>query len=168
MWAAAPVPRAGCEETRLHPVLLSGNDFRGSFADRQAPPEAVGLGVVVDEHRGAVLVAVQAVAGQGEDVLGPTPGVDADLGGDPHLDGFEGVEVGAQDGHDLRWQVAAGLAAFGFGGDVAALDGEIAGSPAAVCPGVVRPRARIPASTSRTSRQMQLRRYRLISPTDSR
>ena len=44
-----------------------------------------------------------------------------------HLDGFEGVEVGAQDGHDLRWQVAAGLAAFGFGGDVAALDGEIAG-----------------------------------------
>ena len=143
VWAAAPVPRAGCEETRLHPVLLSGNDFRGSFADRQAPPEAVGLGVVVDEHRGAVLVAVQAVAGQGEDVLGPAPGVDADLGGDPHLDGFEGVEVGAQDGHDLRWQVA-------------------------VCPGLVRPRARIPASTSRTSRQMQLRRYRLISPTDSR
>ena len=99
----------------------------GGFADRQAPTEAVGLDVVVDEHRSAVLVAVQAVQRQGEDVLGPAPGVDADLGGDPDLDGFEGVEVGAQDGHDLRGQVAAGFAAFGIGGDVAAFDGEIAG-----------------------------------------
>ena len=119
----------GVGEHRADPLLLVGDHGGGGLADRQTPTEAVGLGVVVDEDRRSVLVAVQAVQGQGEDVFWPSPGVDADLGGDPHLDWFEGVEVGAQDGHDLRRHVAAGFAAFGFGGDVAAFDGEIAGQP---------------------------------------
>ena len=100
----------------------------------------------------------QAVQRQVEDVFGAAAGVDPDLGGDPDLDGFEGVEVGAQDRHDLRRQVAAGLAAFGVGGDVGAFDGEIAGQPGRGRPVRVRPRARIPASTARTSRQIMLRR----------
>ena len=50
------------------------------------------------------------------------------------------------------------FAAFGFGGDVAAAEREVAGpSPAATCPGRVSPRARIPDSTARVSRQMTLR-----------
>jgi hypothetical protein len=58
---------------------------------------------------------------------GSASGVDADLGGGLDLGGLEGVEVGAQRGHDLRRQVTPGFAAFGIGGDVAALDGEVSG-----------------------------------------
>jgi hypothetical protein len=71
---------------------------------------------------------------------------------------LEGVEVGAQDRHDLWWQVTAGLAAFGVGGDVGAFDGEVAGQPGAARPVLVSPRDRIPANTWRTSRQIMLRR----------
>jgi hypothetical protein len=80
-----------------------------------------------DAVNDAVLVAAQAVAGQGENVFRPSTGIDADLSRDPHLDRLEGVEVSAENSHDFRREVAAGFAAFGLGGDVAALDGEIAG-----------------------------------------
>ena len=139
------------------PLLLVGDHRGGGLADRQPPAEPVGFDVVVDQYGAAVFVAGQAVQRQIEDVLGAAAGVDAELGGDPDLDRFEGVEVGAQDGHDLRWQVTAGLAAFGIGGDIAALDGEVPGQPG-------RGPARVGSapgrgsrpSTSRTSRQMHV------------
>lgn len=44
---------------------------------------------------------------------------------DPDLDGFQGIEVGTQHGHDLCWQVPAGFAAFGIGGDVTPFNSEV-------------------------------------------
>ena len=87
----------------------------------------MGLDVVVDQYCRAVLVAVQAVDGQGEDVFRASPCVDADLRRDPHLDRFEGVEVSAEKGQDLRGDVAAGFAAFGVSGNVVTFDGEVTG-----------------------------------------
>ena len=43
--------------------------------------------------------------------------------------GSQGVQAGAQHGHDLRRQVPAGLAALGLGGDVAEPEGEVTGQP---------------------------------------
>src|SRR5258705_7473829 len=106
-------------------MLLVDDHFGGGFADRQAPTEAVRLDVVVDQYCRAVLVAVQAVDGQGEDVFRASPCVDADLRRDPHLDRFEGVEVSAEEGQDLRGNVAAGFAAFGVGGELRTVDGEV-------------------------------------------
>ena len=138
--------------------LLTGDHLGGGVADRQTAAEPVGFDVVVDQHGAAVLIAGQAVQRQAEDVLGPAPGVDPDLGGGPDLGGLKGVQVGAQDRHDLRRQVTAGFAAFGIGRDVGAFDGDITGQPGRDRPARVRPRPRIPASTARTSRQIMFRR----------
>ena len=48
---------------------------------------------------------------------------------------LQGVQVGAQLGHDLRREVASRLAAHGFGGDVADPDGEVAVQPGGGLPG---------------------------------
>ena len=118
-----------CGKPLPDPLLLAGDHLGGGRADRQPSAEPVGFDVVVDQYVAAVFVAGQAIQRQVEDVFGPAAGVDPDLGGDPDLDRFEGVEVGAQDRHDLWRQVTAGLAAFGVGGDVGAFDGEVAGQP---------------------------------------
>ena len=52
---------------------------RGGLADRQAPVEAVGLEVAVDEHGCPIVVAGQAVVGQIADLLRPAPGVNGKL-----------------------------------------------------------------------------------------
>jgi hypothetical protein len=109
--------------------LLLGDHRGGGLADRQTSAQPVGLVVVIDQHGATVFVAVQAVQRQAEDVFGPASGVDTELGRDPDLGGLQGGEVGAQRGHDLRRQVPAGLAALGFGGDVATPDSEVAGQP---------------------------------------
>ena len=127
--------RRGAGEPGADTGLLAGDHRRGGLADRQAAAQPVGLGVVVDQHGGAVFVAGQAVQRQAEDVLGPPPGVDGDLGGGPDLRWLQGVQAGAQHGHDLRWQVASRLAAHGLGGDVADPDGEVAGQPGGGLPG---------------------------------
>ncbi len=93
--------------------LLAGDHRRGGLADRQAAAQPVGLGVVVNEDSGAVFVAGQAVQRQAEDVFGTPAGVDDDLGGGLDLSWMQGVQAGAQHGHDLRWQVATRLAALG-------------------------------------------------------
>ena len=93
------------------------------------------LGVVVDQHGAAVLVAGQAVQRQAEDVLGPPARVDRDLGGGYGLGLAQPVQAGAKHGHDLRWQVTAGLAALRPGGDVGGADGEVAGQPGSGLPG---------------------------------
>ena len=41
--------------------------------------------------------------------------------------GLQTVQVGAEHGHDLRRQVPARFASCGFGGDVTAAEGEVAG-----------------------------------------
>jgi hypothetical protein len=125
----------GVGEACPDPVALVDDHCGGGLADRQPPAQPVGFDVVIDQHGAAVFVAVQAVQWQGEDVFGSAPGVDAELGGGPDLGRLQGVEVGAQRGHDLRWQVTAGLAAFGIGGDIAALDGEVSGQPGRGPPG---------------------------------
>ena len=43
--------------------------------------------------------------------------------------GSQGAQVGAQDRHDLRRQVPAGLAVLRVGRDVTAFDGEVPGQP---------------------------------------
>ena len=93
------------------------------------------LGVVVDQYWRAVGVAGQAVQRQAEDVLGAPPGVDGDLGGDLDLGRFQGIQAGAQHGHDLRRQVTSRLAAHGFGGNVGGSDDEISGQPGGGLPG---------------------------------
>ena len=98
-------------------------------------PQPVGLGVVVDQDGRAVFVAGQAVQRQAEDVFGTPPGVDGDLGGGLDLGWLQGVQAGAQHGHDLRWQVASGFAAHGLGGDVTDPEGEVAGQPGGGLPG---------------------------------
>ena len=110
-------------------------DVGGGLADRQPSSEPVGFDVVVDEYVAAVFVAVEAVQREVEDVFGTPAGVDADLGGDPDLGRFEGVEVGAQHGHDLGGQAASGFAAFGIGRDIDAFDGEVAGQSGSVLTG---------------------------------
>ena len=112
-----------------HPGLLTDDHCGGGLADRQPPAEPVGLVVVVDEHGGAVLVAVQAAHRQAEDVFGAPPGVDGDLGGDLDLDRFEAVQIGAQHVHDLWRQVPSRLPAGGLGGDVTGPDAEVVGQP---------------------------------------
>src|ERR1039457_4821589 len=89
------------------PVLLAGDHCGGGVADGQAAAQPVGFDIVVDQYGAAVLIADQAVQRQAEDVLGPAPGVDPDLSGDPHLGRLKGVQIGAQDRHDLRRQVTA-------------------------------------------------------------
>jgi hypothetical protein len=110
--------------------LLAGDYCGGGLADRQAAAQPVGFDVVINQHGCTVFVAVHAVQWQAEDVFGSASGVDSQLDGSPDLGRLEGVEVAAQRGHDLRRQVTTGLAAFGIGGDIAALDGEVSGQPA--------------------------------------
>ena len=109
--------------------LLAGDHLGGGVADRQAAAQPVGFDVVIDQDGTAVLIAGQAVQRQAEDVLGPAPGVDPDLGGGPDLGRLKGVQVSAQDRHDLRRQVTARFAALRVGGDVGASDGDVTGQP---------------------------------------
>ena len=55
-WPAGVVGELGPD-----PLLLVGDHGGGGLADRQAPAQAIGLGVVIDQDGAAVLVAVQAV-----------------------------------------------------------------------------------------------------------
>jgi hypothetical protein len=115
--------------------LLGGDHGGGGLADGQAPAEPVRLGVVVDQDRRAVVVAVQAIQRQAEDVLRATTGVDGDLDGGPDLRRFQGIQAGAQLVHDLSREIASRLAARGVGGNVACTDGEVAGQPGGRLPG---------------------------------
>ena len=128
--------RSGVLGNRAWTRCLLGGDHRGGgLADRQAAAQPVGLGVVVNQDRGAVFVAGQAVQRQADDVLGPPAGVDRDLDGGLDLSRLQGVQAGAQRGHDFRWQVTARLAALGSGGNVGGGDGDVAGQPGGWLPG---------------------------------
>ena len=122
--------------------LLAGDHRGGGLADRQAAAQPVGLGVVIDQDRRAVFIAGQAVQRQAEDVLGTPSGVDGDLGGGLDLSWLQGVQAGAQHGHDLRWQVTAGLAAHRLGGNVGSADDEVAGQSGGGLPGPGQAHAR--------------------------
>lgn len=122
-------------KTLPDPLLLGDDDVGGGLADRQPSAEPVGFDVVVDEYGTAVFVVVEAVQREVEDVFGAAAGVDADLGGNPDLGRFEGVEMGAQHGHDLGRQAASGFAAFGIGGNIDVFDGEVAGQSGGVLTG---------------------------------
>ena len=115
--------------------LLAGDHRGGGLADWQAPAQPVGLGVVIDKDSGAVFVAGQAVQRQAEDVFGTPAGVDGDLGGGPNFLRLQGVQTGAQHGHDLRWQVTSRLAALGLGGNIPGSDDEVAGQSRGGLPG---------------------------------
>jgi hypothetical protein len=66
--------------------LLLGDDHCGGLlADRQAPCGPVGLVVVVNQHRHAVVVSGQAVEVQLTDLFGTATGVDGHLDGGAHL-----------------------------------------------------------------------------------
>src|ERR1035438_7667783 len=71
---------------------------------------AILLVVLVDQDRGSVAVAGQAVQRQRADFLGTAAGVHQQLGRDPHLAPVQGVQVGAQLGHDLSGQGPAWVA----------------------------------------------------------
>ncbi len=133
-------------------LLLGDDHLRGVLADRQPPCPAAGLGVVVEEDRGAAGVAGQAVQRQAGDVLGAAAGVDRDLHGGADLGRLELVQAGAQRGHDLRGQVTSRLAALGQGRDVGSGEDDVAGQvggglawpgqPQGADPGQDRARAR--------------------------
>jgi hypothetical protein len=61
--------------------------------------------------------------------LGAAAGVHQQLGRDPHLAAGQGVQVGAQLGHDLGGQVPAGLTGTGPLGHVPGLQREILAKP---------------------------------------
>lgn len=92
-----------------HPVILVADQLRGGLGDRQPAAETVGLVVVIDEHRQAVVVTGQAVQRQRADLLGSSAGVDGQLDAGAHDRRAEVVQMGAQLAHDLRGQVAGGL-----------------------------------------------------------
>ena len=124
-----------CLGTPLQSTENSGVAVASPTGRCQAEP--VRLGVVVDEDRRTVPVAVQAVQRQAEDVLRTPPGVDGDLDGGPDLCRLLGVHPSAQLVYDLGRQIASRLAARGSAGMSRSPTAKSLGSLAAACPGRV-------------------------------
>jgi hypothetical protein len=120
-------------------ALLLAADGRGGLgSDRQASAKPVCLVVVVDQDIGAVRILLQAVEGEGVDLVGAPSGVDEQLGGDSDLDAAHGlqlVEVGAQLAQHLVREVTASLSVLGLVGHVFRRDCEVGRHPLQQLPG---------------------------------
>ena len=121
------------------------------FADRQAPAEAISLGVVVDEHRGSVFVAVQAIRTRTRMSSGRRP-VSMPIWVTTRTS--TGSRVSSLAHRMAMISVGTSRPGSPRSGSAGMSPRSMAKSPARPAGDrliLVRPRARIPASTSRTS-----------------
>ena len=139
----------GVGEAFTDPLLLGGDHLGGGLADRQPAVAPKSLVVVVDQHRGAVGVAVQAVPPQLEDLFGPPAGVHEQFDRDPDLaargPALEQRHPFTQLPHDRGGDVPAGLPAFGLGGDVTGGEDEVLAQPGGRAAGAGQPQCPDPA-----------------------
>ena len=147
----------GVGETCADPLLLGGDHRGGGLADRQPPAEPVGFGVVVDEHRGRRLCRGRRQS---------SGRLRMSSGRRPVSMPIWVATLTSTGSRVSRWAHSTAMISGGRSRPGSPRSGSAGmsprsrakspGSPAAACPGRVRPRARIPASTCRTSRQMHV------------